>query len=73
MSRLFLSVVIPTYNRKDLLKECLESLFDQTYPTEDYEIVVVDDGSTDGTEDLLRDMAAGHGNLRYFRQENGGA
>ncbi|MFA5148610.1 MAG: glycosyltransferase family A protein [Candidatus Omnitrophota bacterium] len=73
MSRPFLSIVIPTYNRKDLLKECLESLFDQTYPKEDYEIVVVDDGSTDGTEDLLRDMAAGHGNLRYFRQENGGA
>ncbi|MFA5094944.1 MAG: glycosyltransferase family 2 protein [Candidatus Omnitrophota bacterium] len=72
MSTPLLSVVIPTYNRKDLLKECLDSLFDQTYPKEDYEIVVVDDGSTDGTEDMLKAMAAEHGNLRYFRQENGG-
>ncbi|MFA5094945.1 MAG: glycosyltransferase, partial [Candidatus Omnitrophota bacterium] len=32
MSTPLLSVVIPTYNRKDLLKECLDSLFDQTYP-----------------------------------------
>ncbi|MFA5094943.1 MAG: glycosyltransferase [Candidatus Omnitrophota bacterium] len=67
-----ISIVIPAYNRKDLLKECLDSLFDQTYPKEDYEIVVVDDGSTDGTEDMLKAMAAEHGNLRYFRQENGG-
>ncbi|MFA5499797.1 MAG: glycosyltransferase [Candidatus Omnitrophota bacterium] len=68
-----LSVVIPTYNRKDLLKECLESLFNQTYPKEDYEIVVVDDGSTDGTEEALKGLRAEHGNLRYFRQENKGA
>ncbi len=72
MSTPLLSVVIPTYNRKDLLKECLDSLLDQTYPKEDYEIVVVDDGSTDGTEDMLRQMSGEHGNLRYFRQENGG-
>ncbi|MFA5499796.1 MAG: glycosyltransferase [Candidatus Omnitrophota bacterium] len=72
MSRPFLSVVIPTYNRKDLLKECLESLFNQTYPKEDYEIVVVDDGSTDGTEEALKGLRAEHGNLRYFRQENKG-
>jgi len=67
-----ISIVIPAYNRKDLLKECLDSLLDQTYPKEDYEIVVVDDGSTDGTEDMLRQMSGEHGNLRYFRQENGG-
>jgi glycosyltransferase involved in cell wall biosynthesis len=67
-----ISVIIPTYNRKGLLKECLESLFDQTYPRENYEIIVVDDGSSDGTEDLLKEMGAVCGNLRYIRQKNGG-
>ncbi len=42
------SVCIPTYNRKDYLKEALESVFAQTY--KDYEVVIVDDGSTDGTK-----------------------
>ena len=39
------SVVIPTYNRKERLKDTLESLFDQTYPKDLYEIIVVDDRS----------------------------
>jgi len=51
------SVVIPTYNRKDMLKECLESLFNQTYPKDKYEIIVVNDGSTDGTEEVLKEYA----------------
>jgi glycosyltransferase involved in cell wall biosynthesis len=46
------SVCIPTYNRKDYLKETLESVFEQTY--KNYEIVIVDDGSTDGTEEMVR-------------------
>ena len=39
------SICIPTYNRKNYLKETLESVFAQTY--KDYEVVIVDDGSTD--------------------------
>jgi O-antigen biosynthesis protein len=46
------SVVIPAYNRQDLLPLCLDSLKTQEY--EDYEIIVVDDGSTDGTADAAR-------------------
>jgi glycosyltransferase involved in cell wall biosynthesis len=42
-----ISVLIATYNRPDLLSECLESFADQTLPTTDYEVVVVDDGSDD--------------------------
>ena len=45
------SICIPTYNRKNYLRETLESVLAQTY--KDYEIVVVDDGSTDGTKDML--------------------
>lgn len=68
-----LSVVIPTYNRKDVLKRCLESLFNQTYPQNKYEIIVVDDGSTDGTGDLVKELIKESAcQLRYFKQENKG-
>ena len=45
-------VIIPTYNRKDALRRCLAAVTNQDYP--DYEVIVVDDGSTDGTEDMVR-------------------
>jgi len=59
------SVCIPTYNRKDYLKEALESVFAQTY--KDYEVVIVDDGSTDGTEDMLKDAGC---DVRYYWAEH---
>lgn len=46
------SVCIPTYNRRNYLKETLQSVFAQTY--KDYEVVIVDDGSTDSTEEMIR-------------------
>ena len=61
------SVCIPTYNRKDYLKEALESVFAQTY--KNYEVVIVDDGSTDGTEDMLKDADY---DVRYYWQKNSG-
>jgi len=61
------SICIPTYNRKDYLKETLESIFAQSY--KDYEVVIVDDGSTDGTEEMIKQL--GH-NVRYHWQRNGG-
>jgi len=47
------SVIIPTWNRKDLLSEVLDSLAHQTYPIKNYEIIVCDDGSTDGTDEMV--------------------
>ncbi|MDI6869815.1 MAG: glycosyltransferase family A protein [Bacillota bacterium] len=52
------SVVIPTYNRREFLRKCLLSLFEQTAPGDSYEIVVVDDGSTDGTGDLVAELSS---------------
>ena len=61
------TVVIPTYNRLPLLMEALESVRRQTHLVD--EIIVVDDGSTDGTWDALQ---AWPGSVRCIRQENAG-
>ena len=47
------SIIIPTRDRKDSLKECLSSLTFLDYPRNKYEVIVIDDGSTDGTEDMI--------------------
>ncbi len=60
------SVVIPTYNREDRLPSAIRSVMEQTAPPA--EIIVVDDGSTDGTPALVRAMPE----VRYLRQENQG-
>jgi len=45
INSMIFSIIIPTYNRKHLLKKCLSSLFTQTFPKDQYEVIVVDDGS----------------------------
>jgi glycosyltransferase involved in cell wall biosynthesis len=66
-----ISIIVPTYNRKIFLENCLKSLFNQTYPKNQYEIIVVDDGSTDGTREMIKELKT-DSNLRYFYQENQG-
>jgi MoaA/NifB/PqqE/SkfB family radical SAM enzyme/glycosyltransferase involved in cell wall biosynthesis len=67
-----ISIIIPTYNRKEKLKRCLESLFKQSYPLELFEIIVVDDGSRDGTQEMVKMLSKNYPNLRYFYQFNKG-
>ncbi len=52
----YLSVVIPTRNRADTLRACLVSLQSQTLPSDSFEVIVVDNGSTDNTSDVVRDF-----------------
>jgi len=66
------SVVIPTYDRANILKRTLERLFTQTYPPDKYEIIVVDDGSTDNTEKMVRSLRAPC-SLIYLKQDKKGA
>lgn len=61
------SICIPTYNRKEYLRETIDSIMAQTY--KDYEIIVVDDGSTDGTEDMLKELDVP---VTYYWQQNSG-
>jgi glycosyltransferase involved in cell wall biosynthesis len=66
-----ISVVIPTRNRRELLERCLASLERQTLEAADYEIIVVDDGSTDGTAEMLRTRSSSD-RVRSVRMEHGG-
>lgn len=71
---MFLSVVIPTYNRLPILRKCLAALEGQRIgaPLERYEVVLVDDGSTDDTVRWLEANAARLPHVRLIRQEHGG-
>jgi len=55
---MFLSIVIPAYNEEKYLPRCLESLRAQNYPAKDFEIVVVDNASTDATANIARRFGA---------------
>ena len=61
----FFSVCIPTYNRKNFLKEALKSALSQTYGN--FEVIIYDDGSTDGTEKLVKEFKDPR--IRYFKGE----
>jgi glycosyltransferase involved in cell wall biosynthesis len=64
------SIIIPTYNRKDSLYETLASLTKQTRAVQSFEVIVVDDGSDDGTDEVAGETFPFA--LRYFSQENQG-
>lgn len=57
------SVLMCTYNRRFCLKQAIDSVLCQTYP--DFEFVIVDDGSTDGTEELIKSYQDPR--IRYFK------
>ncbi len=69
---MFFSVIIPTYNRAEILKETLEALMNQSVSKKDYEVIVVNDGSTDSTEEVVLGMCRKHKNISYLAQENQG-
>lgn len=62
------SIIIPTYNRSDLLVETINSALNQTF--KDYEIIVVNDGSTDNTKDVLNEFGD---RIKVLHKENSGA
>ncbi|HUI06986.1 MAG TPA: glycosyltransferase [Verrucomicrobiae bacterium] len=66
-----ISVVIPTHNRATLLGQSLDSLVKQVLGPNEYEVIVVDDGSTDDTREVCLSMAPKI-NLKYVYQQNGG-
>lgn len=64
------SVIIPCHNAASTLQACCASLFAQTLT--DWEAILIDDGSTDATPEVMRDLARRDGRIRTVRQENAG-
>lgn len=69
---MFLSFIVPVYNTEKYLRDCLDSLISQDVPKEDYEIICVNDGSTDGSLTILQEYADQYSNIRIINKENGG-
>ncbi|MCF8241917.1 MAG: glycosyltransferase [Melioribacteraceae bacterium] len=71
--RLHFSVIVPTFNRSGELKELLDSLINQTFPKDEFEVLIVDDGSTDNTEELITSFQNDTSlNLTFLKQDHKG-
>lgn len=70
MDKPLISVIIPVYNVEAYLRECVESVVAQTY--ENLEIILVDDGATDGSGSLCDELAATDGRISVIHKRNGG-
>jgi glycosyltransferase involved in cell wall biosynthesis len=66
------SVVVPVYNPGEYFRPCIDSLTSQSMSSDEFEIICVDDGSTDDTPALLDELAEKHPNLRVIHQPNSG-
>lgn len=66
-----ISIIVPICNSENTLRECLDSILSQTY--QDYELILINDGSTDNSDAICQEFANKHIDLiRYYQKENGG-
>ena len=66
----FVSIIIPMYNMEQYISKCLDSVVNQTYKS--IEIIVVNDGSSDSSQQIVREYASQHPNLKCVTIPNGG-
>jgi glycosyltransferase involved in cell wall biosynthesis len=64
------SIIIPVYNRQNVIEECIRSVLAQSYPN--FEVIVVDDGSTDSTLDICKKLAENEPRIKLLSGEHGG-
>ncbi len=69
---MFLSFIVPVYNTEDFVSECLDSLIEQDIKKSEYEIICVNDGSTDGSSRILQEYESLYDIIRVINKENGG-
>ncbi len=71
MGQELISIIVPAYNIKEYLERCVNSILNQTW--KNLEILLVDDGSVDGTGELVDELAKKDERIRVFHKENGGS
>lgn len=64
------SIVLPVYNGEKYIQECVDSIVNQTY--ENWELIIINDGSTDKTDIICKDIAQKENRIKYYRINNGG-
>lgn len=67
-----LSIIVPAYNASSYLEQCIKSFETQSLPSDEYEIVVVDDGSCDKTYDIAKKLSIQYSNVKFLTQSNQG-
>lgn len=67
-----LSIIIPLYNCEKFIKQCLDSIYGKSHDNYDYEVIVVDDGSTDNGCSIVTNYSLNHENMKVVKQENQG-
>ncbi len=72
MKDIKVSIIVPTFRRPEILKETLDALTHLDFPKDEYEIIVVDDGSADSTPEIVKNFQKGLPRLTYHFQENSG-
>lgn len=70
MSDVFISIIVPAYNVENKISRCLEGLVNQTF--DNYEIIVIDDGSVDRTGTICEKYAHNYDKIKYVKKDNGG-
>ena len=71
MNNELISIIIPVYNAEKYLRQCLDSIINQTYTN--FEVLLVNDGSTDSSGMICQEYVENDSRFRYFEKENGGA
>lgn len=64
------TIIIPAFNAEKYIHKCLESVVHQSFP--DFDVIIINDGSSDGTENILKEYKAKYSFINYYNKENGG-